>query len=349
VALNSRSLYGRDREEIRALVSRAKFPAFRGDQLLGWLYDKPIGTFEEAANLPADLRAYLTENFELAALVLQEIFGTDPAESRKFLFKTQDLHFVESVLIPQKDRRTVCVSTQLGCKMGCVFCASGKARFVRNLTAGEIVEQIVWTQKETGEKATNVVFMGMGEPLDNFEPVMKALKILQASWGFGLGARRITVSTVGIVPKIREFVERSEGRVRLSVSLHAPEEKKRAALVPLSRKYPLKDLTAALRQIHRRLKREITFEYTLIEGYNDSSADAKAVADLARPLGAKVNLIAYNPIREVSFRSPSAQGLENFRTALESGGVRVTLRQSAGRNIEAACGQLRLDRETIQG
>ncbi len=345
MAVNDRSLYGKDREEIRALLAQAKFPAFRGDQLLDWLYDKHIGAFEEAANLPADLRAYLAGNFELAALALEEICGKDPAESRKFLFKTRDLHFVESVLIPQKDRRTVCVSTQLGCKMGCVFCASGKARFVRNLTAGEIVEQIVWIQKKTGEKATNVVFMGMGEPLDNFEAVMKALKILQAPWGFGLGARRITVSTVGIVPQIREFVERSEGRVRLSVSLHAPEEKKRAALVPISRKYPLKDLAAALRQIHRRLKREITFEYTLIEGHNDSAADAKGVADLAGPLRAKINLIAYNPITEVSMRPPAPETLENFRKMLEARGVRVTVRQSAGQNIQAACGQLRLDRE----
>jgi len=214
------ALYGLDLDEAKQLVGSAGFPAYRAAQLVEWLYQKHITSLEEAKNLPRTLRDKLSQ-YELHTLNFAEDRDSFDHESVKFLFKTRDEHLLESVLISQKDRRTVCVSTQLGCKIGCIFCASGKGKFGRNLTAGEIIEQVVWIEKKIGQSVTNVVFMGMGEPLDNFEATMKALKILQAPWGFGLGARRITVSTSGITPKIVEFVKASDGRVRLSVSLHS--------------------------------------------------------------------------------------------------------------------------------
>lgn len=339
------SLYGLDPSELEDIVRRGKFPAFRAKQLSEWLYHKHILHFSEAKNLPPDLKQYLEKNFSAATLTAQETLRSANGESVKFLFMSRDGRLLESVLIVQQGRRTLCVSTQLGCKIGCVFCASGKGKFGRNLTAGEIVEQVALAERDIQDKVTNIVFMGMGEPLDNFEATMKALKILQAPWGFGLGARRITVSTSGITPKILEFVKRNEGRVRLSVSLHSSDEATRSELVPINRKYSLKELKTVLNQVSRELKREITFEYTLIRGKNDSRSEAEGVARLAKPLNAKINIIPYNPIREMDFETPSQESIEMFRQILQRSGLRVTVRQTAGRDIHAACGQLRLDRE----
>ncbi len=345
VTPSQKFLYGLDLEGLSEIFKTEQIPAYRVKQLLEWLYQKHIAAINEAKTLPASLRTWLSENYQLNALTLEGEYGSFNRESQKFLFKTHDGHLLESVLIVQSDRVTVCVSTQLGCKMGCRFCASGKGKFLRNLAAGEIVEQIIWIEKKIAGRVTNVVFMGMGEPLDNFEETMGALKILQAPWGLGLGARRITVSTSGITPKILEFVKRSEGKVRLSVSLHSSREDLRSDLVPINKAYPLKELMAALTVIHRKLKREMTFEYTLIGGVNDTEKEALGVARLAKPLDAKVNLIPYNPIREEKFEKPSPEVIEEFRQALEKHGVRTTLRQTAGQDIHAACGQLRLDRE----
>ncbi|HXV28358.1 MAG TPA: 23S rRNA (adenine(2503)-C(2))-methyltransferase RlmN [bacterium] len=339
------TLYGLDLEEAKKIVENLQAPSYRASQLLAWLYRKHIASLDEAKNLPLDFRKKLAETAAVASLSFDEEKDSSNLESRKFLFRTRDGHLLESVLIVQQDRKTVCVSTQLGCKIGCVFCASGKGKFGRNLTAGEIVEQVARIEQKAGIRISNVVFMGMGEPLDNFEATMKALKILQASWGFGLGARRITVSTSGITPKIVEFVKRSEGRVRLSISLHSSQEKKRTELVPINKRYTLRELIDTLRQLHRKLKREITFEYTLIQGINDSRQEAEGVAKIAGSLSAKVNLIPYNPIREMDFKTPSEEAVEAFRDILRKRGVRVTVRQTAGRDIDAACGQLRLDRE----
>lgn len=339
------ALYGLDLEEAKQIMIREGFPAYRADQLLAWLYQKHIRRLDDAANLPKELKQKLQETHVLHALQPENEQNSSNLESQKFLFKTQDGRFLESVLIVQSDRRTVCVSTQLGCKIGCSFCASGKGKFGRNLTAGEIVEQVSWIESKIGQKVTNIVFMGMGEPLDNFEATMKALKILQEPWGFGIGARRITVSTSGLTPKIEEFVKRSEGRVRLSISLHSSREEKRSELVPINKKYTLAELVETLGKIHRNLKREITFEYTVIDGENDSKEEAEGVAKIANRLNAKVNLIPYNPIREMNYQSPSAESVERFKAVLSKKGIRVTVRQTAGRDIDAACGQLRLDRE----
>ena len=339
------SLYGMNIKEAADFFKAQGLPTYRAKQLLDWLYKKHITVIAEAKNLPSDLQKKLAEKFEIPSLVLVEKNKSGDGESSKFLFRTRDGRLIESVLIEQQGRRTLCLSTQIGCKIGCVFCASGKGKFGRNLSAGEIVEQAAHVERARGAELTNVVFMGMGEPLDNFEATMKALEILQADWGFGIGARRITVSTSGITPKIVEFVKRSEGRVRLSVSLHAGNDAKRTELVPVNKKYNLKELVATLNEIHRKLKRDITFEYTVLAGINDSARDAEEVTKIAAPLHAKVNLIPYNPIFGEAFKTPSQEKIEAFARALEQRGIRVTIRQTAGRDINAACGQLRLIRE----
>ena len=337
------TLYGWDLEEAERVVERYGEEPYRARQLLEWLYHHHAARWQEFRNLPQSFLENLGQEFSLKGLGEKEAVRAPHGRSTKFLFETPDHHLLESVLISQAGRETVCVSTQLGCKMKCAFCASGTS-FNRSLTAGEIVEQVAAIEKKLGKRVTNVVYMGMGEPLDNFEAVMKSLRILQADWGFGLGSRRITVSTVGITPKIEEFVNRMEGRVRLSVSLHTADENRRNRLVPINRRYTLAHLTKTLQKIHRRLKREITFEYTLLAGENDTPEEARGVARLAGPLGAKVNLIPYNPVRGAGFKRPSLERIEAFRKILEKSEIQVTVRQTAGREIDAACGQLTLDR-----
>jgi 23S rRNA (adenine2503-C2)-methyltransferase len=295
-------------------------------------------------DLPKDLRGRLAAEYPILGSRVAETPRSKDT-TQKYLLELADGKFVECVLIPAEDgRRTVCLSTQVGCPIACGFCASGLDGLERNLTTAEILDQFLAAKGVTDAHVTNVVFMGMGEPLDNFESTLKALRILQADWGLGIGARRITVSTVGITPKIKEFVKETEGRVRLSVSLHSSDERKRSELVPVSKRYSIRDLLQLLGEIHRELKREITFEYTLLEGVNDTPEEARGVVRIARPLGAKVNLIPYNPIREERFKRPSRERIEHFREILQKGGIRVTVRQTAGREIDAACGQLRLDR-----
>ena len=354
-----KSLYGLNSEEMEALVISSGLPKYRAAQLLGWIYQKNALAWEEVKNLPKDATQKLSETWSLTSLEPVEEKKATAQGSAKFLFKAFDGHLLESVLIAQKDawepeeaeeapspggRQTVCVSTQLGCKMQCAFCASGQGKFIRNLTAGEIVEQVARIARITGKKITNVVFMGMGEPLDNFDATLKAVRILIEPWGFGFGARRVTVSTSGVTPKILEFVKAVDGRVRLSVSLHSSIDDVRSKLVPINRRYSLKDLVSALRRVSQDLKRDITFEYTLIPGVNDSEEEAEGVSIIARPLRAKINVIPYNPIAEFPHKAPSVDACERFCNHLKRRGLHVTLRKTEGCDIDAACGQLRLDR-----
>lgn len=337
------TLYGLDLEDAQKILKGYGEPAYRARQLLEWLYHHPVESWKEISNLPQSLLEKLKSTHQIKSLSLKETVPSPHGQSTKFLFETGDGHLLESVLISQEDRSTVCVSTQLGCKMKCIFCASGKS-FERSLSAGEIVEQVAWIERKLAKRISNIVFMGMGEPLDNFEATLKAIRILQADWGFELGGRRITVSTVGITPKIEEFIQRTDGKVRLSVSLHSTKEEKRTELVPVNRRYSLTGLSKTLGELYRKLKREITFEYTLMENVNDSDEEARGVLRMAKPLHAKVNLIPYNPIREVDFKRPSIKRIEAFRNILKKNGVRVIVRKTAGRDIDAACGQLVLDR-----
>jgi 23S rRNA (adenine2503-C2)-methyltransferase len=351
-----KTLYGSTPEEIEALVVPLGLPKYRASQLLGWIYQKNALTWDEIRNLPKEALQKLSQEVSLTALEPVEEKKAAAGASTKFLFKTADGHLLESVLIPQRDkdpemggRQTVCVSTQLGCKIKCAFCASGQGKFIRNLTAGEIVEQVARVSRMTGKKITNVVFMGMGEPLDNYDATLQAVHLLLEPWGFAFGARRVTISTSGLTPKILEFVKAVDGRVRLSVSLHSSIDEVRSALVPINRRYPLKELVRALRKINQDLKRDITFEYTLIPGVNDTEEEAEGVSIIARPLKAKINVIPYNPIAEFPHKAPSLNDCELFCDHLKRRGLHVTLRKTQGREIDAACGQLRLDRISSRG
>jgi 23S rRNA (adenine2503-C2)-methyltransferase len=269
--------------------------------------------------------------------------------TRKFLFRLIDGNLIESVLIPaspalygsRSDRRTICVSTQVGCAYGCKFCASGLEGFSRNLRPNEIVDQIIAVERESGEKIDNIVFMGMGEPLANFENLMRAIRIINAPWGLGVGARHITLSTSGLAPQIRELAEEPL-QIRLAVSLHGATDEVRNQIMPVNRRYNIETLLDACVYYASRKKQRLTFEYILIAGVNDAEEQAHLLAQHARRLSAKINLIPYNTVQGLSWSRPSEQRQENFLSILRKHDVAATLRREKGHDIEAACGQLRL-------
>ena len=356
------------REELVGRFQEWSEPAYRADQLLRWLYDQRATAWEAMTNLPKSLRRRLDETWTLDQLALLRQQG-QPEATRKFLWRLADHALIESVLIPANpalygeasDRLTLCVSTQVGCAYRCAFCASGLAGFKRNLGAHEIVEQVLATERLlASERPTvegtpppagppdraisNLVIMGMGEPLANYDQLLRALTILNAPWGGGIGARKITVSTSGLAPEIRRLAE-EPFQFRLAVSLHGATDAVRDRIMPVNRKYSLRELTAACDYYQSRKDRLITFEYILISGVNDGLEQIRPLADLAHRLHAKVNLIPYNPVEGLEWVASPPPQQEAFLAALERLGVGVTLRREKGADIDAACGQLRLKTE----
>jgi 23S rRNA (adenine2503-C2)-methyltransferase len=326
------------RDELRRAFEAWGEPAYRADQAFGWLYKKGGPAFETWSDFPPALRARLDAAYDPPG---QEVFARFRSQdgTAKYVLKLRDGRLVETVLIPAAGRATACLSTQVGCKFHCAFCASGLDGFKRNLTAGEIVGQVLLLRAETGRLPTHVVVMGMGEPLDNFENLERALRILNDGRGLGLAARRITVSTAGYVPGIDRFAKLGL-QVNLSLSLHAAIETKRSELMPINRTYPLRDVLAACERYLMGGGRKMTFEYILIQDVNDSAADADKLAGLARKLRAKVNLIPYSPVLGLPYKTPAAARIEAFKARLEARGPTATLRRSHGSDILAACGQL---------
>ncbi len=325
-------------EELKAELQAMGELPYRARQIFGWLYHRGVGSFDEFTDLPKKLRDKLTVSYVISRLELHGLYRSRDM-TQKYLFGLGDGNFVETVLIPAGGRRTACLSTQVGCKFSCVFCASGLRGFVRNLTPAEMVDQILFLERHEGMELTNIVFMGMGEPLDNFENLAKAIRIMNADEGLGMAARRMTVSTCGIIPGIRKF--QSLGlQVNLSVSLHAATDEKRTSLVPVNKKYPLETLIRACQEYVEEGGRKITLEYVLIRGANDSLADAEGLARISRRLRAKVNLIPYSPVRGLPYEVPAEEKIRLFVRRLEERKVSVTLRLSKGRDIQAACGQL---------
>ncbi len=326
-------------------------PAFRAKQILDWLYGRRITDFAAMSNLPAALRVKLAAEFSFDALETVRVLGAADT-TRKYLFRLGDGALIESVLIPASpalygeasDRRTLCVSTQVGCAYGCKFCASGLDGWSRNLHAGEIVEQILKVESASGERVNNLVFMGMGEPLANFANVMKAIEILNAPWGVGIGARRITLSTSGLAPQIRQLADQPR-QVRLAVSLHGATDEVRQQIMPVNRKYPLRELLEACEYYASRKAQRITFEYILIAGVNDRPEDAAALVQVARRVGAKVNCIPYNTVEGLAWQRPSEARQDAFMDILARGEIPATIRREKGHDIAAACGQLR--RQTL--
>ncbi len=318
---------------------------YRVKQVLPWLYERDALSFDEMTDLPAAERAALAEHFALTAPAL--VRAAESADGTvKHLWRMADGELVESVLIPAGERLTLCISSQAGCAMACVFCATGWSGYRRQLSAAEIVAQFRgarrWSTEQRGRAITNVVFMGMGEPLMNPKGVFPALTLLNHAYGFG--ARRITVSTVGVVPGILRLAERPE-QFRLAVSLHAPEHALRQRIVPLEKKYPLPALLDALREFDAAGGRRITLEYVMIDGVNDAPELAGALADIAKEFRAHVNLIPYNPIPGPDWRPTPPARLRDFARRLHERGVEATVREPRGRDIAAACGQLRAEHE----
>jgi 23S rRNA (adenine2503-C2)-methyltransferase len=323
-------------------------PNYRRDQIAEWLYAKRANSIEEMSNLPASLRKQLADAYEFTALKLAKMQGSHDT-TRKLLWELRSGDYIESVLIPasldlfgeRSDRFTLCVSTQVGCAYGCKFCASGLEGFKRNLTAGEIVAQILETERATKTKINNLVFMGMGEPLANYQNLMQALEIINAPWGVGIGARHITISTSGLAPQIRELAEQPL-QIRLALSLHGATDEVRQQIMPINRKYPLAELLGACAEYQEKKRKMMTLEYILIEGVNDSEQQATLLARHARRLHAKVNLIPYNKVDGLEWRRPSDFVIDRFAEIVRGGDVTATVRREKGHDIDAACGQLRL-------
>lgn len=349
------SLLGLTPPEITSLMADLGEPAFRAKQVIDWTFAKRAVSIEAMSNLSKGLRQTLTEKFVTRTMTIATVTGSKDT-TRKFLLKLHDGRFVETVLIPANpalygeasDRHTLCVSSQVGCAYDCKFCASGLAGFTRNLTTSEIVEQIVQVEAYSGERMDNLVFMGMGEPLSNYSNVTKAIEILNAEWGIGIGARHMTVSTSGLAPQIKRLAD-FPLQIRLAISLHGASDEVRNKIMPVNEKYNLDELFEALAYWRSKRKQHITFEYILIKDVNDGLDQAHRLAKRAKGLDAKVNLIPYNTVEGLPWVRPSEPHQDEFRDVLLNAGVKATLRREKGHDIAAACGQLRLRQETELG
>ncbi|MBM4149929.1 MAG: 23S rRNA (adenine(2503)-C(2))-methyltransferase RlmN [Lentisphaerae bacterium] len=317
-------------------------PSYRADQLWKWLYVSKARDWEAMRNLPRDLLSKLGERFAIAPAGFEAAEG-EPGGTRKLLLRLRDEARIESVIIPSGKGWTLCVSSQVGCRYRCAFCASGQDGLERNLSPGEIVGQVLEADSLMGGRPSNLVYMGVGEPMDNYEAVLESVRILNDPDGFAIGARRITISTCGIVPGIMRLAK-EQLQVELSVSLHAPNHDLRVKLMPVERLHPLRELIAACRDYNRRTGRIITFEYALIRGLNDSEPHAGELANLLSGFGARVNLIPLSEVGEFDGRPTPPEGIRAFALALERRGLNVTVRASKGSRLRAACGQLRASR-----
>jgi 23S rRNA (adenine2503-C2)-methyltransferase len=335
-------------DEFGEKLSAWNEPAYRAKQIADWLYQKRVGTIDEMSDLSRDLRSRLAAELSLDQLETVRVLGSRDT-TQKFLFRLNDGNLIESVLIPaslalygeRSDRRTICISTQVGCAYGCKFCASGLDGFSRNLRPHEIVDQVIAVERASGERIDNIVFMGMGEPLANLENLMRAIRIINAPWGLGIGARHITVSTSGLAPQIRKLAD-DPLQIRLAVSLHGATDEVRNQIMPVNRRYNLEVLLAACDYYVARKKQRLTFEYILIAGVNDAEDQAHLLARHALRLSAKINLIPYNTVEGLNWSRPSRNRQEKFLSILREHKVVTTLRHEKGHDIAAACGQLRL-------
>jgi 23S rRNA (adenine2503-C2)-methyltransferase len=323
--------------DLQRLMERLGEPAYRGKQLAEWIYKKGADSFALMTNLPAGLRGKLESDSMLSR---SKVVGRDFSEdgTMKFLLEFADEQCVESVFLPYDDRITACVSTQIGCAAGCSFCATGMGGFSRNLTAGEIVDQVLTIQHQTVCRVTNVVYMGMGEPLLNYDAVLSSVKLLNSE--VGIGMRKITISTVGITPRIRAL-QSEDLQLNLAISLHAPDDELRNRLIPISRHYSLHELVKACRDYANATSRRVTYEYMMIEDVNDSLFQAEKLVKLLSHSMASVNLIPYNPVDGKRFNRSTPEAIDAFREVLESAGIETTQRFERGGAVSGACGQLR--------
>ena len=332
-----KSLNFKELQEYMLSIGEKKF---RAKQVYEWLHQKQVQSFGEMTNLSKDLQKKLEEQAGLTVLEPVEVQVSKLDGTRKYLFRLEDGNVIESVLMKYKHGNSVCISSQVGCRMGCRFCASTLDGLVRGLTPGEMLEQIYRIGQDIGERISNVVVMGTGEPLDNYENLIKFIEMLTDENGLHISQRNLTVSTCGIVPKMRELADRKL-QITLALSLHASNQEKRKELMPVANKYEISEVLDACRYYFEQTGRRITFEYSLVGGVNDTEEDAKELSGLIRGMNCHVNLIPVNPVKERDYVQSNQQVILNFKNKLEKNGINVTIRREMGRDIDGACGQLR--------
>ncbi len=332
-----KSLYLQELEqEIRTLGDKP----FRARQIYQWLHEKLVTDFDQMSNLSKSLRDQLKEHFVLTALQAVDVKVSQIDGTRKYLFRLADGNVIESVWMQYHHGNSVCISSQVGCRMGCRFCASTLDGLERNLTASEMLDQIYRIQNLTGERVSNIVIMGSGEPMDNYDHVVRFVRMISDEHGLNISQRNITISTCGIVPGIRKLTQENL-QVTLALSLHAPNDEVRKTLMPVANSFALKDVLAACREYFEKTGRRLTFEYSLVSGVNDNLQEAKALTALLKGMHGHVNLIPVNPIKERDYVQSSQKAIQEFKSYLENHGINATIRREMGRDINGACGQLR--------
>lgn len=326
--------------ELTAQMNALGLPAYRAEQIFKWLHEKAVQSFDEMLNIPKNIRKSLSELYYISVLTIEKKQISCYDGTIKYLFRLHDGEFIEAVLMDYHHGYTICISTQVGCKMGCTFCATGKGGFSRNLTPSEMLAQIQSAQMDNNIRISNIVLMGMGEPLDNFDNVIKFLSLVSSDKGINIGMRHITLSTCGVVPKMYELAK-LKLQITLSVSLHAPNDEIRSRTMPINNKYNVNELIKACRDYAKATNRRITFEYAMIDGVNDSDECARELAQLIRGMLCHVNLIPVNNVNGTAYQKSKKKRLIEFSNILESNGVTATIRRTLGSDIDASCGQLR--------
>ncbi len=328
------------KEELTSLLVEKGEKRFRADQLYSWMHVKLARDVDEMMNIPKSIREFIRNECNYTSLEIEDMQVSAIDGTKKFLFSLGDGNVIEAVWMKYREWNSVCISSQVGCRMGCRFCASTLDGCVRDLTASEMLDEVYSVQRATGERVSNIVVMGSGEPLDNYVNLIRFIKMISDENGLNIGERHITVSTCGIVPGIRELA-REKLQITLALSLHAPDDEKRQKIMPIAKKYSLKEIMSAVRYYFDTTGRRVTFEYALSEGVNDSAADAEKLSALIKGLKGHVNLIPINPVKERDFKRSSESAIASFKSKLEKNGINVTIRREMGRDIDGACGQLR--------
>ncbi|HPF83321.1 MAG TPA: 23S rRNA (adenine(2503)-C(2))-methyltransferase RlmN [Bacilli bacterium] len=338
------NIYDCTLEELENLFSSLGYKKFNAGQVYDWIYKKRIKDFDLMTNVKKELIEYLKANYTIGNIDI--IDRQDDVDVSKFLFRLNDNQKIEAVYMHHDYGHSLCISTQVGCNMGCKFCESGRLKKVRNLKTSEMVEQILQVEKELGLKITHVVLMGIGEPFDNYDNVIKFVDIINSGKGIELGARHITISTSGIIPKIKEF-SNFDKQVNLAISLHASNNELRDRIMPINKAYPLNDLMKEIKNYINKTNRRVTFEYIMLKDINDSSDNAKELVELLRGINCYVNIIPYNETSHIDFKKSSQEKILNFYDILKKNNINVTIRREFGSKVSAACGQLRANHEEV--
>lgn len=338
--MNKTDIKSMNLRELTAYIEELGEKGFRAKQIYQWIHVKQVSSFDEMTNISKNLIEKLKEQCVLIDLKQEMVQISKQDGTRKYLFALSDGNVIESVLMRYKHGNSVCISSQVGCRMGCRFCASTLDGLVRGLTPSEMLDQIYQIGKDIGERISNVVVMGTGEPMDNFDNLVKFIELLTDENGLNISQRNLTVSTCGIVPRMRELADKKL-QITLALSLHASNQEKRKELMPVANKYEIHDVIEACKYYFEQTGRRVTFEYSLVAGVNDTNEDAKELVELVKKINCHINLIPVNPIQERDYRQPNTDAILAFKNKLERNGINVTIRREMGRDIDGACGQLR--------